>query len=96
VVQLIGAGQLLLVVSHLFAVPVLVLWVGLRKNKESNSDVRITLQGYILSTAGDAITLGDHLQIFFCKPKRKKKKKKNMMTILDCKLADQHAGRRSS
>jgi hypothetical protein len=35
VVQLIGAGQLLLVVSHLFAVPVLVLWVGLKTNKES-------------------------------------------------------------
>ncbi len=34
-VQLIGAGQLLLVVSHLFAIPVLVLWVGLKKNKES-------------------------------------------------------------
>jgi hypothetical protein len=58
--------------------------------------VRITLQGHILSTAGDELTLGDHLQIFFCKPKRRKKKMMMMMTILDCKLADQHAGRRSS
>jgi hypothetical protein len=28
---LIGPGGLLLVVSHIFAVPVLVLWVGLEK-----------------------------------------------------------------
>jgi len=63
----------------------------------AEKNVRITLQGHILSTAGDAATLGDHLQIFFCKPKKKKKKKKKTMrTILDCKLADQHAGRRSS
>jgi hypothetical protein len=30
---MIGPGALLLVVSHLFAVPVLVLWVGLGKKK---------------------------------------------------------------
>ncbi len=31
--SLIGPGGLLLVVSHLFAVPLLVLWVGLEKSK---------------------------------------------------------------
>jgi hypothetical protein len=30
--SLIGLGGLLLVVSHLFAVPVLVLWAGLEKS----------------------------------------------------------------
>jgi hypothetical protein len=29
---MIGAGGLLLVVSHLFAVPVFILWVGLEKS----------------------------------------------------------------
>ncbi len=39
-------GALLLVVSHLFAVPVLVLWVGLEKNKKKqNLDVRNILAG---------------------------------------------------
>ncbi len=31
--SLIDPGQLQLVVSHLFGVPVLVLWVGLEKSK---------------------------------------------------------------
>jgi hypothetical protein len=33
---LIGQGGLLLVVSHLFAVPILVLWVGLEKSMEKS------------------------------------------------------------
>jgi hypothetical protein len=37
---MIGAGRLLLVVSHLFAVPVLILWVGLEKSIKLNLDVR--------------------------------------------------------
>jgi hypothetical protein len=32
-IVLIASSGLLLVVSHLFAVPVLVLWVGVEKNK---------------------------------------------------------------
>jgi hypothetical protein len=32
-IVMIGPSGLLLVVSHLFAVPVLVLWVGLEKGK---------------------------------------------------------------
>jgi hypothetical protein len=44
---MIGPGGLLLVVSHLFAVPILVLWVGLRKQKNKTK-----LGGHILSTAG--------------------------------------------
>jgi hypothetical protein len=32
-IMIIGPGGFLLVVSHLFTVPVLVLWVGLQKSK---------------------------------------------------------------
>jgi hypothetical protein len=53
---MIGAGGLLLVVSHLFAVTVLILWVGLEKSIKLNSDVRNILLGQILSTAGVALT----------------------------------------
>jgi hypothetical protein len=37
---LIGPGALLLVVSHLLAVPVFVLWIRLEKFKLSNLDAR--------------------------------------------------------
>ncbi len=53
---MIGAGGLLLVVSHLFAVPVFILWVGLEKSIKLNLDVRNILLGQILSTAGVALT----------------------------------------
>jgi hypothetical protein len=43
--SLIGPGGLLLVVSHLFAVPVLVLWLGLEKSKLLNLDVRNIFAG---------------------------------------------------
>jgi hypothetical protein len=46
---------LLVVVSLLFAVPILVLLVGLEKIKYLNFDVRIFLQGHILSTTGAAL-----------------------------------------
>jgi hypothetical protein len=42
---MIGAGGLLLVVSHLFAVSVLILWVGLEKSIKLNLDVRNILLG---------------------------------------------------
>jgi len=45
---------LLLVVPHLFAVPVSVLWVGLQKSTLLNLDVKNI---FILSTAGGALTL---------------------------------------
>jgi hypothetical protein len=50
---MIGPGGLVLVVSHVFAVPVSFLWVGLKKTKQLKLDVK--MQGYILSTAGDAL-----------------------------------------
>jgi hypothetical protein len=43
--SLICPGGFLLVVSHLFAVPVLVLWVGLEKSKELILDVRNIFAG---------------------------------------------------
>jgi hypothetical protein len=52
---MIGPGGLLLVYSHLFAVPVLVLWAGLEKVNDLNLDVRNIFSGYILSTIGDAL-----------------------------------------
>jgi hypothetical protein len=33
------AGGLLLVASHVYAVPVSVLWVGLQKKKQKNLDI---------------------------------------------------------
>ncbi len=52
---MIGLGGLLLVVSHLFTVPVLVLGVRLEKKLLTNLNVRnIFLQRHILSTAADA------------------------------------------
>jgi hypothetical protein len=44
---LIGPGGLLLVVSHLYAVPVLVLKVGLEKSEKLNLDVKIFLQHHM-------------------------------------------------
>jgi hypothetical protein len=42
---MIGPGGLLLVVSHLFAVPVSVLSVGLRKSTQQNLDVKNIFTG---------------------------------------------------
>ncbi len=41
----VGPCGLLLVVSHVFAVPVLVLWVGLEKSKEPNLDMKNIFAG---------------------------------------------------
>jgi hypothetical protein len=51
---MIGQSGLVLV-SGLFAVPVLVLWVGLGKSKQLNLDVRNILQDHSLSIAGVAL-----------------------------------------
>ncbi len=48
---MIRPGGLLLVVPHLFAVPVSVLWVGFAKEN------RILAGSHILSTAGDALSI---------------------------------------
>jgi hypothetical protein len=42
---MIGPCGLLLVVSHLFAITILVLWVGFKKRKKLNLDVRIIFAG---------------------------------------------------
>jgi hypothetical protein len=52
VIIMIGPGGLLLVISYLFAVPILVLWVGFRekeRKKKLNLDVRNIFVGHILS-----------------------------------------------
>jgi hypothetical protein len=49
---MIGLGDLLLVVSHLYAVPVLVLW-GLLENKNKKTSI---WREYLF-TAGDAFSL---------------------------------------
>ncbi len=54
--MMIGPCGLLLVVSHLFAIPVSVLLVGLQKSTQLNLDVKNIFAGVtILSTAGDAL-----------------------------------------
>jgi len=53
---IIGPGGLLLVVPHLFAVPVLVLWVGLPKKYTTKLGCeKYVVQGHVLSTSGDAL-----------------------------------------
>jgi hypothetical protein len=53
---MIGPGGLVLVVPHLFAVPISVLWVGLQKSKYLNLDVKNIFAGsHRLSTPGDAL-----------------------------------------
>ncbi len=57
-IMMIGPGGLLLVVPHLFAVPVLVLWVGLPNKKYTTKTwmwKNIVVQDHILSTFGDAL-----------------------------------------
>jgi hypothetical protein len=56
---MIGPGDLLLVVSHLFAVPILVLRVGVGlKTIDNYLVVRNSFAGsHILSTTGDALIL---------------------------------------
>jgi len=51
---MIGRSGLLLVISHLFAVWVLVVEMGLGTKKKKTWMWEIFLQGQILSTAGDA------------------------------------------
>jgi hypothetical protein len=64
---MIGQSGLLLV-SGLFAVPVLVLWVELGKSRQLNLDVRNILQDHVLSIAGVAIrNLNETLMIRICK-----------------------------
>jgi hypothetical protein len=53
---MIGSGSFLLVVSHLFGVPVLVLWVPSWKKLSNWTWMwEIFLQGHILSTVGDPL-----------------------------------------
>jgi hypothetical protein len=55
---MIGPGGLLLVILHLFAVPVSVLWVGLQKSMYITKlgCEKYYHRGHILSTIGDALT----------------------------------------
>jgi hypothetical protein len=54
---IIGPGGLLLVVPHLFAVLVSVLWVGLQNSLVPQLGCgKYFVQGHILSTSGDALT----------------------------------------
>jgi hypothetical protein len=57
--SLIGPGGLRLVVSHLFAVPVVPLSVRLEKKYVSKTSIYIYiyLHGHILSTIGDVLIL---------------------------------------
>jgi len=71
--SLIGPGELLSVVSHLFAVPILVLWVGLRKKWVNKTWMwKIFLQGHTLSTTGDTHRNDYHFS-YITKPQPKKK-----------------------
>jgi hypothetical protein len=49
-----GSGGLLLIVPHVYAVPISVFLAGLPK-KQLNLDIQFTIQSYILSTVGDAL-----------------------------------------
>jgi hypothetical protein len=71
---MIGPGALLLVVSHLFVIPILVLWVGLEKNRQLiNLDVRNIIAGshaeHLLEPA-DALRLVKIIYISFLKGTR--------------------------
>jgi hypothetical protein len=58
---MIGPRGLLLVVAHLFAVPVSLLWVVLQKSTQLNLDVKTILAGsYTESPTGDALTTITH------------------------------------
>jgi hypothetical protein len=53
---MIGTGGFLVVVPHLFSVPVSVLWMGLQNYLNNYTWMwKIFWQGHILSTAGDAL-----------------------------------------
>ncbi len=53
---MIGPGGLLLVVPHVYAVPISVLLVELRKKTAKLRHLNFTIQSYILSTTiGDAL-----------------------------------------
>ncbi len=51
---MIGPRGLRSVVAHRFAVPVLVLWAGLRKSTKLNLDGEKNPSGHLQSSAGDA------------------------------------------
>ncbi len=67
---MIHPGGLLLVVPHLFAVPVLVLQVGLLKSTELYLDVKNISHGHILSTTGDALSPPPRSEFHFSNPPR--------------------------
>jgi hypothetical protein len=54
--MIVSSGYSLLVVSHLFAVSVLLLWVELKKTQKLILDVTNTFAWSVLSTAGDALS----------------------------------------
>jgi hypothetical protein len=58
---MIGPGALLLVVSHLFAVPLLVLSLGLEKSKIIKLGPEKFFAGCILSIVGDALSIPSQL-----------------------------------
>jgi uncharacterized membrane protein len=62
--SLISPVGFLLVVSHLFAIPVLVLWVGLKKEYITKIEYEkyFCMITHILGTAGDALLRMGHLQ----------------------------------
>ncbi len=53
-ITMVGPRGLRSVVAHRFAVPVLVLWAGLRKSRKLNLDGEKILLGHLQSSAGDA------------------------------------------
>jgi hypothetical protein len=53
---MIGLGGLLLVVLHLFAVPVSVLWGGVAKEYITKLGCEILFRHNVVNTAGDALT----------------------------------------
>ncbi len=56
IVTILSLGYLLLEVSHLFAVSVLLLQVGLKKTQKLILDVTNTFARSVLSTAGDSLS----------------------------------------
>jgi hypothetical protein len=55
----IGPGGLLLIVSHLFAVPVLILWVGMKKKKRTKLECKKHFCKATYCAAGNALSLLD-------------------------------------
>jgi len=53
-ITMVGPRGLRSVVAHRFAIPVLVLWAGLRKSREPNLDGEKNPSGHLQGSAGDA------------------------------------------